>query len=175
MKKIIILTFGLISMFFVGCKNTDISTTSGYKIGSSAGLATGYFVKLSNVDNKTKEIIINFTSNLTYFIPENNQTFTDFWLPIISDKLNTYIEDKTLTNDQKIFINNIFVIIFDAIDHLFVKNQKLKESNDILISTLNGFCDAFNSVICPARTIITDLTYDVDSEMYMYLKSKFDN
>ena len=78
-----------------------------------------------------------------------------------------------LLTSQKQLIELTFNIVVEAIDHLFVKNDKLKLNADIAFSAINGFCTSFNSLMIPSKTFASKITYDVDSEMYMYLKYKF--
>jgi hypothetical protein len=171
MKKIITILTLMLSLVLTGCKTTSITTESAYKTGSAAGLATGYFIKTSKIDVDVKNSIIEIINDVSYIIPIDSQSFINAWTSSIKTKVDKYCEKKMLTDLQKTKINNAFIIITDAINHLFMKNEKLQISTDIAISTIDGFCKAFTSVI--NTSFASKMTYDVDSEMYMYLKAKF--
>lgn len=173
MKKILFSCLTILAVILTGCKTTEITPESAYKAGSSAGLATGYFVKLSNLDDGTKEALVNISADVATIIPTNTETFAQLWTPAISAKLNEYATKKNLSDNQKKLVMTTFNVVIDALDHLFVKNTKLKISSDVTLSAVNGFCTAFNSVMSPTQTFTSKMTYDVDSEMYMYLKAKF--
>jgi hypothetical protein len=163
----------LLGIMCIGCKTTEITPDSAYKAGSSAGLATAYIVKLSNIDEQSQHVIVSITSELSNIIPTNTQTFIEVWNPIIEKRISAYIEKQTLNNKQKQLIELTFDIVVEAIDHFFVKNAKFKLNTDIAFSAINGFCTSFNSLMIPSKTFASKITYDVDSEMYMYLKYKF--
>lgn len=163
----------LLSAMCIGCKTTEITPNSAYKAGASAGLATAYVVKLSNIDSQSQHVIVSITSELSNIIPTNTQTFIEVWNPIIEKRISAYIEKQMLDDKQKQLIELTFNIVVEAINHLFVKNDKLKLNADIAFSAINGFCTSFNSLMIPSKTFASKITYDVDSEMYMYLKYKF--
>lgn len=163
----------LLCVMCIGCKTTEITLDSAYKAGASAGLATAYVVKLSNIDSQSQHVIVSITSELSNIIPTNTQTFIEVWNPIVEKRISAYIEKQMLDDKQKQLIELTFNIVVEAIDHLFVKNDKLKLNADIAFSAINGFCTSFNSLMIPSKTFASKITYDVDSEMYMYLKYKF--
>lgn len=163
----------LLSIMCIGCKTTEITSESAYKLGTSAGLATAYAVKFSNIDEQSQHVIVSITSELSNVIPTNTQTFIEVWNPIVEKRISEYIEKQMLDDKQKQLIELTFNIVVEAIDHLFIKNDKLKSNTDIMLSAINGFCTSFNSLMIPSKTFASKITYDVDSEMYMYLKCKF--
>lgn len=163
----------LLSAMCIGCKTTEVTPDLAYKAGASAGLATAYVVKLSNIDEQSQHVIVSITSELSNIIPTNTQTFIEVWNPIVEKRISAYIEKQMLDDKQKQLIELTFDIVVEAIDHLFVKNDKLKLNADIAFSAINGFCTSFNSLMIPSKTFASKITYDVDSEMYMYLKYKF--
>ena len=158
---------------FAGCKTSEITPDMAYKAGSSAGLATVYVVRLSNIDDISQQVITSITTKLSNSIPTNTQSFAELWNPIILNNIALYSEKHKLTDNQKKLIEYTFNIIIEAVDHLFVKNDKLKLNTDIALSAINGFCTSFNSLMTPNILFAYIKTYDVDSEMYMYLKCKF--
>jgi hypothetical protein len=56
---------------------------------------------------------------------------------------------------------------------LFVKNAQFKNSTDLTLSAINGFCKSFKSIMLIDTVFASNIAYDVDSEMYMYLSVKF--
>ena len=161
------------SLMLFGCKTSEITPESGYKAGSAAGLAAAYVINFSNFDAIIKSTISSITTELARIVPTNTQTFAELWIPVIEKNINTYVEKQGMTSTQKKAVDLAFNVIVDALDHLFVKRPALKLNTDIAFSTINGFCTAFNSTLLSTRSNATKITYDVDSEMYMYLKSKF--
>lgn len=172
MKKIFLVFVMALSL--IGCKSTTITPESAYRIGSSSGLAAAYVVKLSNIDNNVKSAITAITVELANVVPTNTQTFAEVWMPIVSNKIAEYSLKQGFTSNQKTVLNTTFNVVVDALDYMLMRNANLKNNIENTLSAVNGFCISFNSVMVNQNTLAASRTlHDVDSEMYMYLKTKF--
>jgi len=160
-------------MAVVGCKTVPSADTVK-ALASASGLAAGYVVEMTKVDDSTKESVVKVVEVLEAVVPSADQTFTETWGPLIEKELEVLIASGKIDESEAKLAGIALNVATSGLDHYFEKHPKWKQHADLVSAAVDGFCGSFISVVKPNdKLAASPRTYEVDSEMYLYLKSKY--
>ena len=142
-KTISVIVAGLLAV--AGCKTTPTPETV-QAIASSAGLAAGYVVELTKIDDASKNAVIEIVNK---------------------------VEAGKINEKQSKLVEKALNIAATGIDMLLKKNPKWAETAGLVETAITSFCEAFKTVVKPTDALAAGATQEIDVEIYRSLKSKF--
>ena len=175
-KIITILTcFGLLISIF-GCKSIP-DDAKMYTVSYAVGAATAKVVDMSNINDKTTEVIVKTMNSVQLYVPATNETFTSKWTPIISLNVSTMVKSGELTEIEATFIEKTFKVVCNGLDYLIEK--RFPEANmyeNLMSSAIYGFNAGFLTYFKPSKLLSARTVKDsLDKEEYLkaieFLKS----
>jgi len=147
MKKSLILgTIAVATAVITGCKTTTPpSVESVVKLGTAAGYTTAYVLNTkANIDDNTRNAIVDVVTKLNSVVPETNETFAVKWTPLAREVLDAY-RDKSgnaLPEPTKEVAIDVFSYVTNVLD-FYVDKKGYRQYQDIVSVWSNSFCDSF--------------------------------
>ena len=166
-KIITILTcFGLLISIF-GCKSIP-DDAKMYTVSYAVGAATAKVVDMSNINDKTTEVIVKTMNSVQLYVPATNETFTSKWMPIISLNVSTMVKSGELTEIEATFIEKTFNVVCNGLDYIFEKRfPEANKYENLMSSAIYGFNAGFLTYFKPSKLLSARTVKDsLDKEEY---------
>ena len=147
MKKYLLLAMAACLAVFTGCKSIPDKETIGQK-AYTAGLAAGYAAalvpKISAQDKTNVVVVLTIAEK---FIPQDGQTVTEAWTPVITDAIETLKKQGKVDENQAALIKMGADLAMRGVDYLFIKYPKWKEEQDVVNVVIHQACNGFRTGI----------------------------
>ena len=133
----------LLLVCLVGCKTIPSEATME-STSYAVGMAASYVINKSNIDEVSKNAIIEIISCVSDKIPSADKTFNDIWMEISQKTTAKWVETKKITQVQAESINNAFKVLSDGIDYLITKRYPdVKLYENLVRVAVKGFTNGF--------------------------------
>ena len=133
----------LLLVCLVGCKTIPSEATME-STSYAVGVAASYVINKSNIDDVSKNAIMEIVVSVSDKIPSADKSFNDMWMEISQKTTAKWIETKKITQAQAESINNAFKVLSDGIDYLITKRYPdVKLYENIVRVAVKGFTNGF--------------------------------
>ena len=155
------------TMFITGCD--DLPTQEKMKsISIVIGKTAGYACELAKTKEEVKDGILAVLDVAATVVPNEKQTFTEAWTPVIDDELKKLVEKGKIEEGEVAIAKLALSAATEGIDYVFVKYPKARDVKELVSTATEGFVNGFKSVVAFAR----DVKPDIDEEAYKYIKAR---
>ena len=166
-KTIMTLCAAIIAVFMVGCdklptveKMTAISTV----IGKTAG----YACELAKTKKEVKDAIFVVLDVVSKVVPNEGQTFTEAWTPVITEELNKLVKAGKINENEASIAKIALTAATEGLDYVFLKYPKAKDVKELVAAATSGFITGYKSVV----TVGASANVDVDADAYRYITER---
>ena len=147
MKKVLLIAMACAVAVFSGCKTLPEKETIGQK-AYTAGLAAGYAASLiPKISAQDKTNVVVIVTVAERFIPQDGQTITDAWTPVVADAIKTLQDQGKIDENQAVLIKMASDVAMRGVDYLFIKHPKWKEEQEVVNVVIHQACDGFRAGI----------------------------
>ena len=172
MKKFLLIAMAACIACFTGCKTIPEKETVAQK-AYTAGLAAGYAASLvPQISAQDKTNVVVIVTLVEKFTPQDGQTVTEAWTPVINDAITTLVAQGKLDEGQAALVRTAANLATSGIDYLFVKHPEWKEEKDIVAVVIHQACAGFKAGIGinPENKEVVDLVNQImDKEVFLSL------
>ena len=155
------------TMFITGCD--DLPTPEKMKsISTVIGKTAGYACELAKTKEEVKDGILAVLDVAATIVPEEGQTFTEEWTPVIDEELKKLVDKGKIVEGEVVIAKLALSAATEGIDYVFVKYPKARDVKELVSAATEGFVNGFKSVVVLAR----DAMPDIDEEAYKYIKAR---
>jgi hypothetical protein len=130
-------------VYLSGCKSIPSETTME-STSYAVGMAASYVINKSNVDDISKNAILEIIKDVSDKLPSADRTFKDTWLDISNKTTAKWLETKKISTKQSEIINNAFNVLGGSIDYLITKRYPdVKLYENLVRVAIKGFTNGF--------------------------------
>lgn len=166
--KMLTIAIAAFAMVFVGC-DKELPTPERMKtIATAIGKTAGYACELSKTKASVKEGILVVLDTASSIVPEEDQTFTEAWTPIINEELKKLVAAGKIGENEVAIAKIALNAATEGIDYVFVKYPNAKEVKELVSAATEGFVSGYKSVV----TLAAGAEAEIDEEAYKYIKAK---
>lgn len=159
-----------------GCKS--VPTPEGMEATSYAiGVATAKVMNMTDINDKTRNGVIDVLNQVKAVVPKAGQTITDAWSEFAKEYIAAKVAAGEITEIEGQLILKAFEVVVNGIDYLVrIRYPQIAQYGDLTVAAIHGFTDGFltyfkpaneKAAFCASRTI--DIVMDDDA--YEYLRA----
>lgn len=179
--RIIILTMSVLiifcsTIFMTGCHifsaNTIPTVEKMDTTARSVGTAAALVANMTKIDTESRIVVVDILSRVQSHTLGVGDTFTDSWLPIAEEHIESLISSGKLNEFKGKCIKTVVKLVFKGLDYLIDKRYPLaRQYTDLISTAVTGFCDSFIKHF-NTTTLFSSVEQvpDADDEAYEYLK-----
>lgn len=173
--KLSIIALTCIVTFVTGCaifSKTPPTIETMDKTARSVGTAAALVANMTNIDNESRTAVAEIITLVQTRIPAVGESFSDAWLPIAEQYIDTRITENKISELKGKCIITVVKVAFKGIDYLIDKRYPIaRQYTDLVNTAIVGFCDSFLSKF---NTIMFSSTADeFDEDAFEYLKDYY--
>lgn len=147
MKKFLLIALAATIACFTGCKTVPEKETVGQK-AYTAGLAAGYAAALiPKISAQDKTNIVVIVTVAERFIPQDGQTVTEAWTPVIAEAIASLQKQGKIDENQAALIKLGGDIAMRGIDYLLQKHPEWTASQEVVEVAVHQACNGFRTGI----------------------------
>ena len=129
----------------VGCKSIPSEATME-STSYAVGMAASYVINKTNLDDVSKNAILEIIINVSDKMPEAEKTFKDTWVELSQKTTTKWLETNKITKIQAENINNAFSVLGGGIDYLITtRYPKVKLYDNLVRVAVKGFTNGFTT------------------------------
>lgn len=133
----------LLLVCLVGCKSIP-SETKMESTSYAVGMAASYVINKSNIDDVSKNAIMEIISGVSDKIPSADKTIKDMWMEVAQSTTAKWVESNKITKVQSECVNNAFKVLSEGIDYLITKRYPdVKLYENLVRVAVKGFTNGF--------------------------------
>lgn len=167
-KTIMMCAIALTAFSFVGC-TPDAEQIN--KTSSAIGAAAGLVANQTKITDDARNAVVQILGDVRSCFPAEGQTFAEAWAPLIESKVYDLIASGKLNDSTGAIVKSVAGLVSKAVDYLFNKYPKAKESEELVSAGATGAIDGFLSVFKPVDG--ERATPDYDKEAYEFFQKNF--
>lgn len=144
-----------------GCKAIP-SEDAINKIGLAFGATTGLVMDQCDIDDESRNVIIDIVNRGYTVVPAEGETVYQAWKRVAAQHVAKLVADGKVTEIQADLILTGFDLVLKGLTLLIARHPEIGVYGAITIAALKGFCDGFLYVYKPvnANQDLAEVTID---------------
>ena len=148
----------LVTVGFSGCRTVNWTPQLAYQTAYCVGITAGAVLDSKKLEPAVTDNILSIMELCRATIPNESQTFTMCWTPL----MDKYLESKKdIPDATKQLIKTAFGIVVAAIDMEVTKHPEIVQSKEYVLSVADGLLNGVKYYIKPSNSNVDDCCHDV--------------